>query len=167
MPRPVPAEDTAIAERIRTLTAILLRHPALLPRLEEALAALPLPQPGRRLLAGLQDYADAAENLDFAGLIAHLTTLRLTDDVAWALGNGKLPLAECAGADVPAGVAEAGWWQIYGLMRRSSLEEDVAAARREFAATPTGAAQARLIALAEALSAARGGGLAPDVVPED
>ena len=167
LPRPVPAEDTAITERIRTLTAILLRHPALLPRLEDAFAALPLPPVCRRLLAGLQNFADEAENLDFTGLIAHLTTLRLADDVAWALGNGKLPLAECAGADVQAGVAEAGWWQIYGLMRRSSLEEDVAAARREFAATPTGAAQARLIALAEALSAARGGGFAPDAVPED
>jgi hypothetical protein len=128
---------------------------------------LPLPPECHRLLAGLQDYADDAENLDFAGVIAHLTTLRLADDVAWALGNGNLPLAECAGADVPAGVAEAGWWQIYGLMRRFSLEDDVAAAQREFAATPTGAAQARLIALAEALSAARGGGLAPDAVTED
>ena len=166
-PRPVPAEDTAIAERLRTLTAILLRHPALLPRLEEAFAALPLPPACRRLLAGLQDYADDTENLDFTGLLAHLTALRLADDVAWALGNGKLPLAECAGADVPAGVAEAAWWQIYGLMRRSSLEADVAAARREFAAAPTGAAQARLIALAEALSAARGGGLAPDAISED
>ncbi|MEJ0046423.1 MAG: DNA primase [Rhodospirillales bacterium] len=161
-PRPVPAEDTAIAERTRTLAAILLRHPALLPRLEEAFSALPLPPSGRRLLAGLQDYADGADSLDSTGVIAHLTNLRLADDVAWALGNGNLPLADCAGADVTVGVAEAGWWQIYGLMRRSSLEADVATARREFAAAPTEAAQARLIALAAALAAARGGGLLPD-----
>jgi DNA primase len=165
--RPTLGANEADAERVRTLIAVLVRHPILFRRLEEPFATLPLPPAAQRLLEGLQTYADAMENLDFAGLIAHLTALRLADDVAWALGNGKLPLAECAGADVAAGVAEAGWWQIYGLMRRSSLEADVAAARREFAATPTGAAQARLIALAEALTAARGGGLAPDAVPED
>jgi DNA primase len=162
IPRPLPGADAANAERLRTLTAILLRHPALLPRLEEAFAALPLPPPARRLLTGLQSYADSADSLDFAGLIAHLTTLRLADDAAWALGNERLPLAPCAGADVTASDAEAGWWQIYGLMRRSSLEADVAAAERDFAATPTIAAQARLLALSAQLSAARSGGLAAD-----
>jgi DNA primase len=166
-PRPVPGADGANAERLRTLAAILLRHPGLLPRFEEAYAALPLPPPARRLLQGLQNYADSTENLDFDGLIAHLTTLRLADDIAWALGNANLPLPPYAGADATASEAEAGWWQIYGLMRRGSLEADVAAARREFAASPTPLAQTRLMALSAALSIARCGGLAADEETED
>jgi DNA primase len=166
-PRPVPGADGANAERLRTLAAILLRHPGLLPRFEEAYAALPLPPPARRLLQGLQNYADSTENLDFDGLIAHLTTLRLADDIAWALGNANLPLPPYAGADATASEAEAGWWQIYGLMRRGSLEADVAAARRDFAASPTPLAQTRLMALSAALSIARCGGLAADEETED
>jgi len=166
-PRPLPEAATASAERIRTLTAILLRHPALLPRLEEAYAGLPLPPAAHRLHAALQPYADDADNLDFAGLIAHLTILRLADDAAWALGEVPFPLPACAGADATASEAEAGWWYIYGLMRRGSLEEEVAAARRDFAATPSQAAQQRLISLSGALESSRRGEYGQDAVSED
>ena len=163
----MPEAATASAERIRTLTAILLRHPALLPRLEEAYASLPLPPAAHRLHAALQPYADDADNLDFAGLIAHLTILRLADDAAWALGEVPFPLPACAGADATASEAEAGWWYIYGLMRRGSLEEEVAAARRDFAATPSQAAQQRLISLSGALESSRRGEYGQDAVSED
>jgi DNA primase len=166
-PRPHPAEATANAERLRTLTAILLRHPGLLPRLEEAYGALPLPPPAQRLHHALQPYADDADNLDFESLIAHLTGLRLADDVAWSLGEVPFPLPACAGPTATASEAEAGWWYIYGLMRRGSLEEEVAAARRDFAAMPSQAAQQRLISLSGALESSRRGEYGQDAGTED
>jgi DNA primase len=165
--RPVPAEASATAERIRMLTAILLRHPLLLPRLEEAYAILPLPPRAQRLHAALQAYADDAEHLDSNGLIAHLTSLRLADDCAWALGEAPLPLPACAGADATAGEAEAGWWAIYGLMRRGSLEAEVDAARRDFAAQPSAALQQRLVALCAALESSRRGDHGADAANDD
>jgi DNA primase len=166
-PRPTPLEATAAAERTRTLTAILLRHPGLLPRLEEAFVNLPLPPAAQRLHTAMQPFVDDAENLDFPSLIAHLTNLRLADDAAWALGEVPFPLPACAGPSATASEAEAGWWTIYGLMRRFSLEEEVAAARRDFAAMPSQAAQQRLISLAGALESARRGEYGQDAVSED
>jgi len=150
-PRPQPAEAVAEAERVRHLTAILLRHPLLYPRLEEAFAQLALPAPARRLSAALQEWIDGAESLDFADLIDHLTTLRLADDAAWALGNMPLPLPADAGPDATTGEAEAAWWRIYGLMRRTVLEAELAAARRDCAANFTAASVQRVEALAAAL----------------
>jgi DNA primase len=166
-PRPIPGEASAEAERIRTLTAILLRHPALVTRLEEPYAALSLPARAQRLHAALATYADDSEHLDFNGVIAHLTSLCLADDVTWALGEVPLPLPACAGPDATAGEAEAGWWAIYGLMRRGSLEAEVAAASRDFAAQPSEAAQQRLIALCAALESSRRGDHGQDAVSED
>jgi DNA primase len=165
--RPIPGEATAETERIRTLTAILLRHPSLAPRLEESYAALPLPARAQRLHAALATYADDSEHLDFNGLIAHLTSLRLADDVTWALGEVPLPLPACARPDATAGEAEAGWWAIYGLMRRGSLEAEVAAASRDFAAQPSEAAQLRLIALCAALESSRRGDHGQDAVTDE
>jgi DNA primase len=165
--RPVPGEAGADAERIRTLTAILLRHPSLAQRLEEAYAMLPLPPPARRLHAALTAYADEVEHLDFTALIAHLTSLRLADDITWALGEVPLPMPSCAGPDATAAEAEAGWWAIYGLMRRGSLEAEVAAASRDFALQPSEAAQQRLLALCAALESSRRGDYGPDAVTDD
>jgi len=158
-PPPRPALDPALAdaERMRTLTACLLRHPRLLSRLEEAFATLPLPAPARRLLAGLQSYADSAESLDFAGVIAHLTSLRLADDAAWALGDSPFPLPAFVAVSATPSMAEAGWWHVYGLMRRSRLEAEVVAAERDFAAAPSAESQQRHLALLAALQAARHG----------
>jgi len=128
---------------------------------------LPLPTRAQRLHAAVQAYVDDAEHLDFTGLIAHLTSLRLADDCAWALGEIPLPLPECAGPNATAAEAEAGWWTIYGLMRRGSLEAEVAAARRYFEAEPSQAAQQRLIALCAALESSRRGDHGLDAVTED
>ncbi len=166
-PRPVVDEAVAAAERVRTLTAILLRHPMLLSRLEDAYTGLALPAAAERLHAALQAFVDDSENLDFDTLIAHLTNLRLTDEAAWALGELPFPLPACAGATATATEAEAGWWYIYGLMRRGSLEAEVAAARRDFAAMPSQAAQQRLISLSGALEVSRRGDFGQDAVTED
>jgi len=149
--RPRPGEVSADAERIRQLTAILLRQPALLPRLEEAFAQLPLPAASRRLFDAAQAWADGAESLDFKALINHLSHLRLTDDAAWALGDTPLPLPVCASPAATVVEAEAGWWRIYGLMRRGLLEAELAEARRDCAASFTAEAVQRVTALAGAL----------------
>jgi len=150
-PRPRPAEATADAERMRHLIAILLRHPSLLPKLEETAASLPLPQAARRLLSAAQSLADSANSLDFTTLINHLTGLRLADDTAWALGDVPLPLPACAGPNAAVSEAETAWWRIYGLMRRSLLEAELAAARLACAENFTAASVQRVEALAGAL----------------
>jgi DNA primase len=148
--RPVASDAGTFLERCRTLTAILLRHPALAHRLEDALAQLALPPRARRLVDGILEAADGAAVLDFTSLIAHLTHLDLADDVAWALADVPCPSPAYAGAFATASEAEAGWWHIYGLMRGTSLEAEITAARERFTAEPSQAAQQRLIALCAA-----------------
>ncbi len=166
-PRPLPAGGAADAERLRTLMAILLRQPALLPHVEEPLSMLDLPAPARRIVEALQCCTDQSENLDSDRLLAHLTSLRLTDDVAWALGSEPYPLPACAAVDADPKQAEAAWWQIYGLMRRSFLEAEIDAARRDFTQSFSETAQQRLVTLCAELQFWRGGGYAPEAGPED
>ena len=66
--RPSPAADTVAVERCRILTAILLRHPMLLPDVEHAYVGLDLPHPLATLRTALQEWAEAAEILDFPGI---------------------------------------------------------------------------------------------------
>jgi DNA primase len=148
--RPVASDAGTFMERCRTLTAILLRHPALAHRLEDALGQLPLPARALRLVEAILAAADVLDVLDFTSLIAHLTHLDLADDVAWALADVPCPSPSYAGASATASEAEAGWWHIYGLMRGTSLEAEIAAARERFTADPSEAAQQRLIALCAA-----------------
>jgi DNA primase len=144
---------------MRTLIAIVLRHPSLLPKLEDRLASLPLPAQARRLLEamrtladdGMDDSPDDASSLDFDTLLNHLTGLRLAEDAAWALGDVPLPLPACAGPAQTAEAAEVAWRGIYGLMRRSLLEKELAQARRDCAESFTAASVQRVEALAVAL----------------
>jgi DNA primase len=156
--RPVASLQGTALERVRTLTAIVLRHPSLGHRLEDALSHLTLPAASERLIHATLSYSEQVDHLDFADLIAHLTQLDLSDDIAWALGDVPCPSPAYAGASATASEAEAGWWHIYGLMRGSSLEAEVAAARERFNADPSAAAQQRLIALCSALDQWRRGG---------
>jgi hypothetical protein len=67
------------------------------------------------------------------------------------LGDVPLPLPACAGPDATVSEAETAWWRIYGLMRRSLLEAELAAARRACAENFTAASVQRVEALAGAL----------------
>ncbi len=145
------------AERCRTLLAILLRHPALLHDVEEALGSLDLPPPLDRLRRELTAWSVAAETLDSEGLMTHLTTAGLATEAAQVLSAVPVPLPACAAADAQPAQAEEGWWHIFGLMNRSRLEDEVAAARRDFAQNPDLAGQRRLIALRTAYAALCGG----------
>ena len=141
------SEAATILERTRTLVAILLRHPDLAHKLEDALSHLTLPQAGRRLVDAVMAYADEAENLDFAGLLAHLNHFDLAGDIAWALGDTPCPSPAYAGALATREQAEAGWWHIYALLRGPQLEAEVAAAGARFHASQNAADLERLSAL--------------------
>ncbi len=150
-PRPARTEgvpDTQ-TERARCLIGILLRHPDLLRDTEEAFQKLDLPPPFERLRDEMLAVADHG-TLDSEALLAHLKGSGSADTAAMVLSAHPMPLPACAHASAMPAEAEAGWWEIHDLMHRGSLWTEVEAARRDFAANPTEARQARLIALTTA-----------------
>ncbi len=144
--------DETQAERGRCLVAILLRHPDLLHDVEEAFAALDLPPAMSRLRDAVL-HASERDMLDSATLLSHLHASGAMEEAAQALSSAPYPLPACAHADAMPAEAEAGWWHIFGLMHRSRLDEEVAAASRAFIDQPDDATQRRLIALCAARDA--------------
>ncbi len=144
--------DATQAERGRCLVAILLRHPDLLRDTEEAFAALGL-SPAMSRLRDAVLHASERNVLDSATLLSHLHASGATEETAQALSSAPYPLPACAHADAMPAEAEAGWWHIFGLMHRSRLDEEVAAAGRAFIDQPDEATQRRLIALCAARDA--------------
>ena len=118
------------------------------------------------------EYSDHAADrgaapLDSASLMDHLTRVGLAAEAAQALSAVPYPLTASASPDAMPAEAEAGWWHIFGLMHRSRLEEEVAAAMRDLAEHADDAAQRRLIALCTARNALRQGDEGADVDPAD
>jgi len=144
--------DATQAERGRCLVAILLRHPDLLRDTEEAFAALGL-SPAMSRLRDAVLHTSERNVLDSATLLSHLHASGATEETAQALSSAPYPLPACAHADAMPAEAEAGWWHIFGLMHRSRLDEEVAAAGRAFIDQPDEATQRRLIALCAARDA--------------
>ncbi|MBR0659045.1 DNA primase [Neoroseomonas oryzicola] len=155
--RPAILEGPVRAERARMLFAILLRHPWILPQVEEAIGLLDLPDgPAAHLRAAILAWHGTAERLDSEGLIAHLAECGLEDAVAWALVPAGLPLA--ARPEALPGEVEEGFWHFFLRLRgEADLIEDQQEARRILAETNDPAAQRRLILLSEALDAIRRG----------
>ncbi len=144
--------DATQAERGRCLVAILLRHPDLLRDTEEAFAALDLSP----VMARLRDamlHASERNALDSTALLTQLNASGAMEEAVQALSSAPYPLPACAHADAMPAEAEAGWWHIFGLMHRSRLDEEVAAAGQAFIDRPDEAAQRRLIALCAARDA--------------
>jgi DNA primase len=156
-PRPAILEAPVRAERARMLLAIILRHPWLLPQVEEAIGLLDMPDgPATQLRGAILAWHGGVEPLDSEGLIAHLASCGLEDAVAWALGPAGLPLA--ARAEALPGEVEEGFWHFFLRLRgEADLIEDQQEARRILAETNDPAAQRRLILLTEALDAVRRG----------
>ena len=141
-----------VAEQGRILCAILLHHPDLLDDTEEAFAGLPLAPPLDLLRdAMLHAVHSVHEPLDSAGLLAHLQSMDTANTAALVLSSRPMPLPHYARMEAMPAEAEAGWWEIFGLMHQASLKADVADAGRAFTLSPTAETQARLIALTEAL----------------
>ncbi len=150
--RPAATLDLTQAERGRCLVAILLRHPDLLRDTEEAFAALDL-SPAMSRLRDTVLHLSERDVLDSTTLLSQLNASGAMEEAAQALSSMPYPLPACAHADAMPAEAEAGWWHIFGLMHRSRLDEEVAAASRAFVDRPDEAAQRRLIALCAARDA--------------
>ena len=155
--RTAPRAEDAAAERARILVAILLRHPELLRDVEEAFATVAMPVPLTRLRDAMLMWFQRAEVLDTAALMSHLTQSGLATDVAQALSSVAVRLPECASPDAMPAEAEAGWWHFFGLLNPDRLEEEVAAALREFQRQADVPSQNRLRALSAAREALRRG----------
>ena len=155
--RPAILEGPVRAEKARMLLAIVIRHPWLLPQVEEALGLLDLPDgPAAQLRAAILAWHGGAERVDSEGLIAHLAQCGLEDAVAWACLQAGLPQA--ARAEALPGEVEEGFWHFFLRLRgEADLIEDQQEARRILAETNDPAAQRRLILLSEALDAVRRG----------
>jgi DNA primase len=161
--RPAMVPPTIRAAQARILLAILLRHPWLLPQIEEALGLLDLPEgPARALQTSILSWPMAESRLDSQALLSHLANEGLTDAAAWALGAEALPQA--ARPDALPREVEEGFWHFFLRLRgEAALLEDQKAARESLAATNDPAAQQRLIRLTEALGALRRGEDAADL----
>lgn len=153
-----PIEPSATrAEQARMLLAILVRHPWLLPQVEELLASLDLPEGhAARLRDALLAWQAATESLDSEGLVAHLASSGASEAMDWALRRGGLPRE--AAADAQPSEAEDGFWHFYLRLRgEGALVADQREAERAFVESNDAGAQQRLIRLTEALSALRSG----------
>jgi DNA primase len=144
-------------ERARNLLAILIRHPTLLPEVEEALAALDLPAGDCVALRdALLAWLPVADVLDSQGLMDHLRQGGLESAMAWATRTAGL--GQAAQPEAQPKEAMYGWWHFFGLLRgEAELVEDRAEAQRVLVETNDPVAQQRLIRLQEALNALRGG----------
>ncbi len=144
-------------ERTRNLLAILIRHPSLLPEVEEALAVLDLPQGDcARLRDALLAWLPTADHLDLTSLMDHLRETGWESVVSWATRKQGL----CQAADPEAQPKDAleAWWHFFGLLRgEAELIEDRAEAERMLVETNDPIAQQRLISLNKALDALRRG----------
>ncbi|MBV9653837.1 MAG: DNA primase [Acetobacteraceae bacterium] len=156
-PRPVPSVQNVSAEQARILTAILLNHPDLLHDVEQAYAELALPDDLARLRDAVLGHAEAVEPLDSPALLAHLSAVGLAAEAARALSALPFPLPGCAQPGAMPAEAEAGWWHIFGLMHRNRLDDEVAAARRQFDRLGDGASHRRFLALCATRDALRRG----------
>ncbi|MBK1659523.1 DNA primase [Paracraurococcus ruber] len=157
MARPAVDSDAIRRERARNLLAILVRHPLLLPEVEEALMSLDLPAgEAEGLRAAMLAWLGTAEPLDSAALTGHLAQCGMGNAVTWATRATGL----CAAAQPTAQPKEAldGWWHFFGLLRgEADLVQDLADAQRQLTETYDPAAQQRLIRLKRALDALRRG----------
>jgi DNA primase len=152
-----PSPGNAARERARAMVAILLRHPKLLPDVEEAFGALDLPAGVARLRDAILRWGETAQSLDSTALMSHLTLSGMESEVVQVLASVPVPLPACSSPDAMPADAEAGWWHFFGLMDPGRLEAEVAAARRDFAERADETAQRRLVALSAAREALRRG----------
>jgi DNA primase len=153
--RPRVSELATEEERGRVLVAILLAHPTLLPDLEESFALIDLPPALAAIRGGMGDWLATHPTLDSQSLWNHLDTLGLAGAASAALDARPLPACAMAGA-LPAEAAD-NWRQIFGLMRRTHAERELAEQQLAFERAPSEATERRLVALAGAVQRLRRG----------
>ncbi len=145
----------------RALMAITLRHPWLLPEVEEVFAGLEMGDPQLAdCRASMLLWLAGGHELDSIGLMDQLARDGWGELVSALLRDPGLP--EAASADAQPKDALDAWWHFFGLLRgEAELEEDRVAAQRDWDAASDPAAQARaqqrLIRLSQTLAAVRRG----------
>ncbi len=150
-PRRAPSERETAYERMRVLSAILIRHPTLLNDVDHAYSNLELDPPFAAVRAKLREWATQTSVLDSDDLIDHLLSAGLSVEVEQILARSPGVLPACAEASaMPAEVA-AGWWHIFGFLNVDGLREEVAMAEAEAAANLTSETEARHKAITTAL----------------
>ncbi|MFW7269375.1 DNA primase [Gluconacetobacter sp. Hr-1-5] len=115
----------ATEERMRILTAILLRHPGLLSEVEDAYCRLDLPPALGRVRAGLMDAASEGGLVDADALAAWLDEAGLAEERAAVLSARPLPMALSAPDDLMAVDVAQEWWHFYALMNVRQFGEDL------------------------------------------
>lgn len=156
-PRPQPTASNVVTERVRILTAILLRHPTIWHDVEHAFAGLDLPPSFDLLRSALRDWAETTDVLDSQALMSHLTLSGLQTEALQALATVPVPLPACAALGAMPAEAEAGWWHIFGFLNVQRLGEEVALAEAACAQDLTPQSQNRLLALKAALNKVNSG----------
>ena len=150
-PRPHPATEVTARERARILTAILLRHPALLHDVDHAYADLELAAPLTQVRNALREWASHTESLDSQHLMDHLWSAGLMTEVEQVMASVPVPLPLCAAATAMPAEAATGWWHIFGFLNVDRLREEVQLAQAEVARNMTVETERKAVALAEAL----------------
>ena len=157
LPRPMLHQDTTASERVRILTAILLRHPFLLHDVGHAFSTLAMDLALTGLRNTIEEWAETAETLDSADLMDHLTKSGFEHDVQRVLADAPRPLPACASGGAMPAEAESGWWHFFGFLNMEHLREEVALAEAEATRNLTPETQRRHRALVEALAKIRSG----------
>ena len=159
--RPVPGAQ-ARAAQARALLACLLRHPAFLHEVEEALGLLDLPAgPATQLRDTLLHGTPHEALLDSEVLRTHLLASPAASALAWALSDPALPAGAQKDAQ-PAEVAECFWHFFSRLRGTDSLRADLAQAQRDATDDTTDQSVRRIALLKEALDAHGRGDLADE-----
>ena len=149
-PRPVPAEASADADRARILLTLLIHHPQVLHDEEETVVRLVLPPDYEPLRSAMLGWLEGAQTLDSATLMDHLAQHAPQVDLAALAAAVADSSPACALPAAMPAEALAGFWHFVGLLRRNTLEDEIALARAAFAANADAGRQRRLIALCEA-----------------
>ena len=146
-----------LPERTLILTAILLRHPEILPSVAHAYSMLTLEGDLGALREVILDWGETTESLDSVSLMNHLTISGVGDyaNDIWAGGIAALRDSTANGA-MPAEAVQA-WLHFYGFMHLDQLHDEAAWAADENTRNMTTETQNRLIALQTALARARRG----------
>lgn len=126
--RPALGADRARTLRERNLLALLLTHPALLPRFEEALAAERFASPP------CEQVRAALSGLDPEGALDHLRDLGLAEALEAVLGRGLTDIPPTRLADATPEEAAVAIERAFAGLHPERLEREVAEARAALAA---------------------------------
>jgi DNA primase len=159
--RPAITTERRRGAQAAALLAITLRHPWLLPEVEESLAGVDLVEGTlSQCRSATLAWLAGGHELDSGGLMDHLAQCGMGEFAATLLRDPSLPAA--ALPDAQPKEALDGWWHFFGLLRgEAELRADQAEAERAWTGSrdpeDQGRALRRLIRLRSAINALRRG----------